>query len=410
MFADDNFSVLCPDVNMAEWCLSPPSNGTCCGICPSSLSGLGGHISLAFSSLSSIAAIALSPSSAPSSLVTNLIQADAYAVSLLGYLLSDSSGLDYFHAAYALLLALSSLIPLTALTFNRSLALFLRPVPLFPFLLLLHAPLYLVPSVGNTAASPPWAVTGQKSPAEREADLQNTIAEVFKQMDSGSDSSSSDSEGGEKRSLRRRRHRKASRHERKLRKLERVLRENPQFLEEDGGGGGGSHPFCGIPSSHWMLYIGFSLSVLLWGASLYLGILGALSGTSKVALAQPNCLDGLGNSAVYMLYANIGFMILAIVVFIATILNHLMHDVANALQREVTTEYSGSTRLVFGVSFIVWLVWMVTSFGIYYMAGNANLLAASEFSWSFGSTFSALMLIVPIYSVIKGLIAYGKSN
>lgn len=38
------------------------------------ISGLGGHISLAFSSLSSIAAIALSPESAPSALFVNLLQ------------------------------------------------------------------------------------------------------------------------------------------------------------------------------------------------------------------------------------------------------------------------------------------------------------------------------------------------
>lgn len=86
-----------------------------------------------------MAAIAVAPASAPFSLVSNLIQADAYAVSLLGYLLSDSSGLgvsarggalkrsyadgphfaDFFHAAYALMLAFSCLIPLTAVCTAR---------------------------------------------------------------------------------------------------------------------------------------------------------------------------------------------------------------------------------------------------------------------------------------------------
>lgn len=42
-------------------------------------------------------------------------QANAYAVALLGRLLTDHSGLDFFHAGYALLLALSCLIPLTAI-------------------------------------------------------------------------------------------------------------------------------------------------------------------------------------------------------------------------------------------------------------------------------------------------------
>ncbi|GAA5885522.1 hypothetical protein JCM6882_007451 [Rhodosporidiobolus microsporus] len=353
MLADDQFLELCPDaVSIKQWCLSPPTNGTCCGVCPNTLSGLGGHVSLAFSSLSSLAAIALSPASAPSALVTNLIQADAYAVALLGWLLSDSSGLDFFHAAYALLLAFSSLIPLTAI-----------------------------------AASPPWAVTGQKSPYERSQEAEQTVLSVLQEMDEGSASSDDD----EKRGLRRRR-----RHRQKLR---RILEDNPTILLSDGP----RPPCCGIPGSHWMLYLGFTVSILLWGAALYLGILGGVTGKTKVALSQPNCTEDLGPAAVYILYANIGFMFLAIVVYIATIINHLMHDVATALDREVTTEYSGSTRLVFGVSFVVWLVWMASSFTIYFMAGRTRLLAAGEWGWSFGNCFSALMLIVPVYSVIKAL-------
>ncbi|GAA5970843.1 hypothetical protein JCM11641_004476 [Rhodosporidiobolus odoratus] len=360
MKADSNFAALCPDVDMKTWCLNPPTNGTCCGICPNAgISGLGGHISLAFSSLSSIAAIALSPASAPSSLLTNLIQADAYAVSLLGYLLSDSSGLDFFHAAYALLLALSSLIPLTAI-----------------------------------AASPPWAVTGQKSPAERTQEAEQTVLEVLQEMEAGHASSSS-SDDDERQSLRRRRKKKRIQRQR----LQRVLEDNPSLVLNDAG----SYPCCGMPGSHLLLYLGFSVSVLLWGSALYLGVLGGANGSTRVALSQPNCTEGLGSAAILILYADVGFMILAIVIFIATIINHLMNDVARALNREVTATYNGSTRLVFGVSFIVWLVWMGTSFTIYFMAGQANLLAAGEFSWSFGSTFSALMLIVPVYSVLKAL-------
>lgn len=49
----------------------------------------------------------MSPESAPNALFTNLLQCNAYAISLLYYLLSDASGLDWFHAAYALMLALS---------------------------------------------------------------------------------------------------------------------------------------------------------------------------------------------------------------------------------------------------------------------------------------------------------------
>lgn len=51
-------------------------------ICPNTgISGLAGHISLAFTTLASIAAIAIAPSSAPVTLLNTLIQADAYAVS-----------------------------------------------------------------------------------------------------------------------------------------------------------------------------------------------------------------------------------------------------------------------------------------------------------------------------------------
>ncbi|GAA6051371.1 hypothetical protein JCM3770_004507 [Rhodotorula araucariae] len=356
MKADTVFSELCPGVNVAEWCLSPPSNGTCCGICPNGgISGLGGHISLAFSSLSSIAAIAISPASAPSSLISNLIQANAYSVSLLGYLLSNSSGLDFFHAAYALLLAFSSLIPLAAA----------RPA-------------------SAVVAVPPWAVTGQKSPQERKDEAQQMVLDVLGEMEAGESDS-------EKHSLRRR-----GRISRK--RLARVIDENPSLVLDLGAS---RPPCCGIPGSHWMLYLGFGVSVLIWMAALYLGILGGVTGATKVALSQPNCTEGLGQAAVLILYADIGFMMLGIALFVATIINHLMRDVANALNREVTAEYNGSPQLVFGVSFLIWLVWMVVSFTVYFIAANHNLLAAGEFSWSFGSTFSALMLVIPVYSILQ---------
>lgn len=67
-----------------------------------------------------VAAIAIAPSSAPVSLLNTLIQADAYAVTLLGYTLTGDGSLDFFHAGYALLLAFSSLIPLTAVSSSSS--------------------------------------------------------------------------------------------------------------------------------------------------------------------------------------------------------------------------------------------------------------------------------------------------
>ncbi|BGO99455.1 hypothetical protein NBRC10513v2_003552 [Rhodotorula toruloides] len=354
MKADEAFAKLCPNVNVTTYCASPPSTGVCCGICPNSgISGLGGHVSLLFSTLAS--PIAMAPQSAPTSLISSLIQANAYAVTLLGYLLSDASGLDFFHASYALMLAFSSLIPLAAI-----------------------------------AASPPWAITGQKSPEERKEEAQRMVLDVVQELD---DSESSDDDD-ERRHLRRRRKKRRA-------KLIRIINEDPGLVLDLGRSVGP----CGIPSSHWMLYIGFFVSVVLWGFVLYLGVLGGATGSTRIALSQPNCTAGLGNVAALMVYANIAFMFIGIAIFVATIVNHLMHDVAGALNRQVELEYSGSPKLVFGVAFTIWLLWFGVSFSLYFAAGNANLLSAGEFSWGFGSVFSALMILVPGYSIIKTLLS-----
>ncbi|GAA5997768.1 uncharacterized protein JCM10292_006800 [Rhodotorula paludigena] len=345
MRADDLFAELCPDTTRVEWCLNPPTNGTCCGICPNGISGLGGHISLAFSSLSALAAIAVAPASAPFSLVSNLIQADAYAVSLLGYLLSDSSGLDFFHASYALMLAFSCLIPLTAIGPSRR--------TLFP----------------------PWAITGQKSPQERSEEAKDLVLGILDDLESSS-------------SLRhRRRSKRISRS-----RLAAVIEANPELVL-------GEENRCSM--SHIALYLGFGLSLVIWGLALYLGVLGGATGSTAVSLAQPNCTAGLGGAASLMVYANIGFMILALVVLAATVFMHCSRDVAAQLDREVTIESNSSPKLVFGVALTVWVIWMGVSFYGYFLAANANLLAAGEFSWSFSTTFSVLMLIIPCYSIIK---------
>ncbi|GAA6007886.1 hypothetical protein JCM10207_004913 [Rhodosporidiobolus poonsookiae] len=361
MYADSAFSELCPGIDYKEWCLSPPSNGTCCfrgvggkpcsgfpsagGICPNiGVSGLTSHISLAFSALSSIAAIALSPSSSPSVLTTSLIQTDAYAISLLWYLLSDSSGLDYFHAAYMLLLALASVIPLSAV-----------------------------------ATSPPWAITGQKSPAEREADAKGTMLDMLKGLEEG---------GEESRPLR----------GRKLKRLKKAIKNNPEVVYDALGLGQ-----MGIPASHWMLYISCLASFILWAGAFLLGVYGGAARTTKVSLAQPNCTEGLGNVATYILWADGVFLVIAVLVFIGIVISHLMDDIAKKTGRVVLTEYNGSPRLVFGVSFIIYLLWMVTSFWLWFSAGATNLLAAGEFSFSVSTMFSVLMLVVPIYSVFKAL-------
>lgn len=57
------------------------------------------------------------------------------------------------------------------------------------------------------------------------------------------------------------------------------------------------------------------------------------------------------------------------------------------VNRNVTQlEYGGSPRLVFTVSFLVWLLWMIGSFSLYFQAANKNLLSSLEFSWTFGTS------------------------
>ncbi|GAA5972039.1 hypothetical protein JCM8115_000035 [Rhodotorula mucilaginosa] len=372
MFADTNFAALCPDVKVAEYCLSPPADGVCCGICPNTgISGLAGHISLAFTTLASIAAIAIAPSSAPVTLLNTLIQADAYAIVLVGYTLTGSGELDFFHAGYALLLAFSSLIPLTAI-----------------------------------ALSPPWAVTGRKSPEERSREAQNMVNAVLSHLEKGqhrhhprrrkrhhhsrSDSSSSDDE---KELL------KESGHRRRAR-IEEVVQEDPSLFGLDS-------PDT-ITTSQVLLLAGFFLSLITWAFAYWRTILGGATGDTLVKLAQPNCTPGLGNVALLVVYAvgqsadlylttadlsalqNTLFMILAIVLLAAMSIMNLLDPSAKCLGRTSTAEYHGSQKLVFGASLLVWVVWFVVTFYIWFAAGQANLLASLEFGWSFGTTFSIL--------------------
>lgn len=68
----------------------------------------------------------------------------------------------------------------------------------------------------------------------------------------------------------------------------------------------------------------------------------------------------------------------------------LLDPAARCLGRVSTAQYSGSPKLVFGASLLVWIVWFFITFYIWFAAGQANLLASLEFSWSFGTTFSIL--------------------
>lgn len=328
-------------MTVAEWCLKP-SNTTCCGICPNGgISGIESHISLAFSSLASIIAIALSPESAPSSLFANILQCDAYAISLLWYLLAAGTGtLDLFHAGYALMLALACLIPITAI-----------------------------------ATSPPWAVTGEESPetkAQRQEDeLDRVLYRIYKGSKKG----------------------------RKMKKRVKDEEEEDNALVLEGDT---KVYVCGVTLSHLTLYVGFSLSVLLWAVCFYYGIYGAVSGTTVVVLAQANCTERWGGQT-FMVYCNAILLGLAAILFIATIINPLVSDVASSVHRTSIMHCISNPKIVFGSSFAIWVLWMVMSFALYINAGNTVLLEASEFSWGFGSVFSAMMILIPITSIVQAM-------
>ena len=93
--------------------------------------------------------------------------------------------------------------------------------------------------------------------------------------------------------------------------------------------------------------VGFTGSVILWAACFWLGIVvsvsvqlicanvysprgraqGGLTGSTQVSLAQPNCTAGLGGAKL-LLYTDLGLMLLAVVVFVASVINPLVSDVA----------------------------------------------------------------------------------
>lgn len=119
-----------------------------------------------------------------------------------------------------------------------------------------------------------------------------------------------------------------------------------------------------------------------------------------------------------------------------------MNDVAKVLEREVLAEYTGNTKLVFGASFVVWVRNSSSHLSLHphqrnspytdplvrlllnnLLHGRLEQLARSRrvqvrqlFSFSridadlhpprsfgFGTTFSCLMLVVPVYSLASAL-------
>ncbi|KAM0793421.1 hypothetical protein ACM66B_000870 [Microbotryomycetes sp. NB124-2] len=234
VWAEDNFKRLCPDVESVDiWCMSPPSEGVCCGICPNGgISGLSGYGALAFNSLCSIGAIALEPSSAPMSLFTNLLQA---------------------------------------------------------------------------TASPPWAVTGEEDPTVL-ADMDRRDAmRLIRQIEvvEGSDSDSSESDDEHSHLTRRKRRKARARKQREHWQLQtsryNALVRAFQLRRERK-----VSRCCGVTVSHMLLYLGFAGSLALWTAAFFIGILGGLTGSTKVTLSQPNCTASLGGARLLFYAASCG--------------------------------------------------------------------------------------------------------
>ncbi|KAK4057617.1 hypothetical protein OIO90_001264 [Microbotryomycetes sp. JL221] len=208
-------------------------------------------------------------------LFTNLLQTNAYAISLLYHLMTGSGVLDFFHAGYALLLALSSMIPLTA--------------------------------IAPPADLPPWAITGDDDPQLLAASDRQQAMSILRRIEQA-EGSDDDYDSHDELLLRKRRY-KALMYAFEIKRDRATTR------------------ICGITASHLLLYLGFGFSLALWIASFLMGVMGGLSGSTSIKLAQPNCTASLGG-ATLLLYADIGFLVLAVVVAGATLLGPLISDTA----------------------------------------------------------------------------------
>lgn len=208
-----------------------------------------------------------------------------------------------------------------------------------------------------SAASPPWAVTGEQSPAERAAKEEQAIMGVLSALEKGEavrrrrrrrTDSDSDSEEEGKRGLLRRKRR-----ERKLTRAIVLQKEREE------------RPCCGVSASHMVLYVGFTGSVLLWAACFWLGIVvrslvapfpdesradplrcagradwfnKGFSRPTKLHRRPRRCraaaVYGVSDFSRYRyetvltarLLQDLGLMLLAVVVFVASVINPLVRD------------------------------------------------------------------------------------
>lgn len=146
-------------------------------------------------------------------------------------------------------------------------------------------------SLCQIALSPPWAVTGRQSPAERAKDAQKVVNAVLSRLERGHHGRKHDdhprrsswSDSDESSLLRHgRRGRRA--------RVEAFVREEPAIFGLDS-------PET-ITTSQVLLLTGFFLSLVTWAMAFWQTVLGGATGSQRVKLAQPNCTPGLGLSSI----------------------------------------------------------------------------------------------------------------
>ncbi|GAA5896431.1 hypothetical protein JCM6882_001011 [Rhodosporidiobolus microsporus] len=117
----DYFAKTCsaePSLTAATvWCVA--KEGTCCAVCPNTLSSVGTRIGLTFTVFFATAVTVVDGAEAPFIFLTTAVQALAYVGTVLFYG-TGGSGISRFHAYYALFASLGFLCPLAAISITAA--------------------------------------------------------------------------------------------------------------------------------------------------------------------------------------------------------------------------------------------------------------------------------------------------
>ncbi|GAA5826473.1 hypothetical protein JCM11251_002385 [Rhodosporidiobolus azoricus] len=99
------------------WCVA--KEGTCCAVCPNTLSSVGTRIGLTFTVFFSTAVSVVDGAEAPFIFLTTAVQVIAYVGTVLFYG-TAGSGISRFHAYYALFASVGFLCPLAAVSVSAA--------------------------------------------------------------------------------------------------------------------------------------------------------------------------------------------------------------------------------------------------------------------------------------------------